>query len=118
MAWLASNALNILRSPFGQRNLTQISELLQKHRVPTDAPHRYFVENTFSSVGQESCEAVPKDGNRLPRRAGACLPPIDGGRKARRYAELETAPLESMCSTHRSNELMSQPPCTPGLVLS
>jgi len=64
----------------------------------------------FCDVGQNPYEAVPKDGNRTPRRAGACLPPIDGGRKARRYAKLETAPLESMCSTHRSNKLMSQPP--------
>ena len=65
----------------------------------------------FCDVGQNPCGAVTKDENRTPRRAGACLPPIDGGREARRYAELETAPLESMCSTHRSNELMSQPPC-------
>ena len=64
-------------------------------------------------VGEESLEAVPKDGNCNPRGAGACLPPIDGGRKARRYVELETPPLESMCSTHRSDELMSQPPLTP-----
>ncbi len=54
-------------------------------------------------------EAGPKDGNRSPRRAGACLPPIVGGRKARRYAELETVLLKSMRPPHEGNELMSQP---------
>jgi|GEM_PF-5984345 len=39
--------------------------------------------------GRGRCgEAVSKGDHFDSRRAGACLPPVDGGRKARRYAEL------------------------------
>jgi len=45
---------------------------------------------TQATIDLNSFKAVIKDGNRSPRRAGACLPPIAGGHKARRYEELET----------------------------
>jgi len=68
---------------------------------------------TMEDECQDCKVAVPKDGNRTPRRAGACLPPIIGGHKARRYAELETVLVEALWLPDMSNELMPQPPSAP-----
>ena len=77
------------------------------------SPHFSKTFTAQEVVGQEPSEAVTKDGNYSPRRAGACLPPITGGHKARRYAELETVLVEALWLPDMSNELMSQPPSVP-----
>ncbi|MFQ6007704.1 MAG: hypothetical protein ACE5K8_02010, partial [Candidatus Zixiibacteriota bacterium] len=50
--------------------------------------------------GQDYKEAMTKNRNRSLRRAGACLPPIDGGHKVRSYTNMDNATFTTFKGHH------------------